>query len=147
MSDVKTLTEESTAAIAITDALIKQCAAMSASGASKKDIAKQFGLSNYFVNKIFSDELFKKSLGDIGDEAILSARAITKRELARLASAAVKTIAKNLEKHNLQAAQTVLKAIGLDGSNKDDQPQGGFTLVLANQKKEEVIKVVDKEDE
>lgn len=131
----------------ITEALIKQVAAMSASGAKKSEIRRQFNLSQYYIDKIYNDELFKQLVEGIGDEAIFNARLVTKRELAKLAGLAVKAINENLKKHSLAAAQVVLKAIGLDGSNKEEEKNTGFTLVLANQKKEEVIKVVDAKDE
>lgn len=134
---------------AMSEATIKQAAAMAASGATKYKVQKLLRLSQYQVSRIWKDEQFKKLLADIGDEAVLNAKATTKADLARLAKKAVMALEANLDKKNLQAAIVVLRSLGLETSKDDDNKEGGFTLVLAGQKAEpQTVRVVrEGEDE
>jgi hypothetical protein len=54
--------------------------------------------------------------------------------MAKMQDLAMKALTKNLKGESLEAVKVWLKAVGLDGTKEDDKAQGGFTLVLANQK-------------
>lgn len=129
----------------MSEAIIKRAAALGASGATKYAIAKSLKISNYYAGKIMRDELYKKFVEEIGNDAVANAKASTKADMARLARKAVTAIEKNLDKHNLQAAITVLRSLGLETAKDGDEKQGGFTLVLAGQKPEPQTVVVKRE--
>ena len=131
----------------LNETVIKKAAAMAAAGVTKAEIGRQLGLSQYWRTKLYKDELFKKTVAEIGEDAVSSAKAFTRGELSRLAKKAVTAIEKNLDKHSLEAAKTVLRALGLEQAKEDDNKQGGFTLVLANQKQPQPAIVVKKEND
>ena len=118
----------------MSEATIKKAAALAVNGATKYKVQKALGISQYFVNKIWKDELFKKLLTELGDDAVAASKATLRNEIAKLSGLAIAAIEHQLKKHNLQAAITVLRATGVETAQKDDEKdKGGFTLVLAGQ--------------
>lgn len=132
---------------ALTETRTKRVAAMAIAGGTKGAIAKSLGLSVYAVGKIFKSEEFKSLVETTGDDAISTSKAMVRTEIARLGRKAVLVIEKNLDKHNLEAAKAVLRALGLDGADKDGADKGAFTLILANKQEPKSIVVVEKDDD
>lgn len=135
----------------MSDAMIKRAAAYAAAGVTaRQTMAKKLGVSNYFAAKIMRDDRFKQLVEEIGNDAVAVSKAQLKNEVAKLAPLAVKALTANLKRDNLQAAITVLRAMGVETAAKDDgADKGGLTLILAGQKPAEqkaTIQVV-KEDE
>lgn len=131
----------------MSEATIKRAAALGASGATKYAIAKALNISAYYAGKIMRDEQYKKLVEEIGDDAVANAKAKTRADLARLARKAVTAIEKNLDKHNLNAAITVLRSLGLETAKDGDGEKNSFTLVLAGQKPEPQTIVVKQKEE
>jgi|SRR6185437_7461497 len=129
----------------MSEATIKRAAALGASGATKYAIAKSLNISNYYAGKIMRDELYKRIVAEIGDDAIDNAKAKTRADLARLAKKAVTAIEKQLDKYNLNAAITVLRSLGLETANKDEEGKGSIQIVLAGQTPEPKPAIVVKE--
>lgn len=134
----------------MSETTIKRAAALAAGGASKYKVAKGLNLSHYFVAKIWRDELFKKLVAEIGDDAVAASKATMRNELSKLSGLAIKAIEHQLKKHNLNAAITVLRSVGVETAPKDDgADKGGFTLVLAGQNgaADKTVKVSGKGEE
>jgi hypothetical protein len=145
MSDESYLTHEELAALdqeiqqstgdKINDAVLKRAAAFAiANGDNKTAMGKALKLTPYQINKLYKSEQFKKYVDDIGNDAVASIKASTKAQMAKMQDLAMKALTKNLKGESLEAVKVWLKAVGLDGTKEDDKAQGGFTLVLANQK-------------
>lgn len=135
--------------VVINETVVKRAAALAALGATRYRVAKELKISHYYVRKIWKDELFLKTIQEIGDAAVTSAKATTKKELAKLAPKAVNTIEKNLDRHNLEAARIILRSLGLEQEKPGEQKEGGLTLILAGQKPEPqkaTVQVVREED-
>jgi len=121
----------------MSEATIKKAAALAASGVTAvQTLAKKLGISNHFVRKIQADDRFKQLVEEIGNEAVSVSKAALKNEIGKLAPLAVKAIKANLEKNNLQAAITVLRAMGVETAEKDSGEKGGIQIILAGQKPE-----------
>ena len=147
--DDKTLIPDDEASHVITEARLKQAAAMAVAGANKGDIRKKLNMSVYGVNKLFKDDRFTQMVAELGEDALVAAKAVTRVQISKLATKAIRALEANLDRNSMAAVTTVLKAMGLDGSTPQDDKQGGFTLVLANSKPEpKTVNVVrENEDE
>lgn len=129
----------------INELTTKKVAALAATGANQTAIAKQLKISLYHVKRIQKTDEYRAHLTEIGDNVIASAKAEMRTAIAGLKNDAIKALKANLTKNSMQAVVAVLKAMGLDGSVKEDDKGGGFTLVLANQDKPvQTIEVKDK---
>jgi hypothetical protein len=131
----------------MSEATIKRAAALAAAGASKYKVQKELGISQYYTNKIWRDDLFKKLLEEIGNDAVAASKSQLKGQLAKLSTLAIKALEVNLKKFNLQAAVTVLRSMGVETAKDGDEKQQGFTLVLAGQKQEPKTVVVQKNED
>jgi len=145
--DDKTLLPEDEASSAVTEARLKQAAAMAVAGANKGDIRKKLNMSAYGINKLYKDERFNQMVTELGEDALVAAKAVTRVQISKLATKAIRALEANLDRNSMAAVTTVLKAMGLDGSVPQDDKQGGFTLVLANSKPEpKTVNVVREDD-
>lgn len=131
----------------MSDATIKRAAALGAAGATKYAISKALKISNYYAAKIMRDDRYKQLVEEIGNDAVVGAKAHIRKEMARLSKKAVAAIEANLDKKNLQAAITVLRSMGVETAKDEGDKQQGFTLVLAGQKPEPQTVVVKKAEE
>jgi hypothetical protein len=130
-------------------ATVKRAAALAASGATKYKVMTSLKLTQYAVNKLWKDERFKQIVAEIGEDAVSASKAITRNQMAKLSSLAMKAIEFQLKKNNLMAAVTVLRAIGVETEKDKGGESGGFSLVLATAQpdKKTTIEVVDKTKE
>jgi hypothetical protein len=130
------------------EVIIKRAAALAAAGASKTKLRQELSLTQYRVNKIYKDELFKRLVAEVGDDAISTMKSLTRSKLSAMQAKAMKALEDHLDKKSLEAVKVWLRAVGLDQTKDSDDKGGGFTLVLANQKPEpQTIIVKQEEDE
>ena len=127
--------------VQITDVIIKQVAALSATGASILEISEQLHISRYHAKKITLQPEFKKIIRDIGDDAVATAKQLLRTKTGELANEVYRVIRERLEDNDLEAAKVVLKIIGFD---QQEQTQGDtqINVVLPGQAE---VKTVDSE--
>lgn len=118
----------------LNDVFIKQVAALSSAGASQNKIAAELKISKYWVKKALDTDRCSQLIAEIGSDAVESAKTYLRVEIGKLSKEAVRVVAANLKKDNLEAAKMVLKVAGLDGKDADSGTgQQGLTLVLASE--------------
>lgn len=119
--------------LVITDALIKQVAALAAVGKSTLAISTELKISRYHVNKIMQKEEFRIHTAEVGDAAIEGAKAYVKGEMRHLAPEVVRVLKANLKKDKLEAVKTVLSIMGFNDEKPKDTGGGGISIVLASE--------------
>lgn len=143
-----TLLPEAEDSSVITEARLKKAAALAVAGANKGEIRKSLGLSAYGINKLYKDDRFNQMVTELGEDALVAAKAVTRVQISKLAAKAIKALEANLDRNNMAAVTTVLRSMGIEDGKDQDNKQGGFTLVLANQKPEpKTINVVNEGEE
>lgn len=124
---------DSTTQAIITDALIKQAAALAANGMSQNKISLTLNISRRQVRNIYNDDRFKALVEDIGDDVIRSAKVHIRNEIAGLKKEIIRVLQANLKKDSLDAVKVALKALGAEGFEEQQQEANtGLTVVLAN---------------
>lgn len=114
----------------ITAGLIRDVAIMAAAGSPKTNIQKKFNATPFIINEILAMPDCQAVINEINQTAIDEAKTTIKQGMSGLAKEAVRVVADNLKRNNLEAAKMVLRSLGLE-QEKDTGQNNSFQLVLA----------------
>lgn len=115
----------------ITDALIKQIAAMASIGSTVAAISKGLDLSRETVTRILDTSECKLAIQDIGDSAIAAVKSKVKQEVAKLGPEIYKVLEYQLKKKkSLHGVTIALKVLGFDDNKEVNAQQTNLTVVL-----------------
>lgn len=140
------LTPEEENSSVITESRLKKAASLAVAGANKGEIRKALGLSAYGINKLYKDDRFNQMVTELGEDALVAAKAVTRVQISKLAAKAIRALEANLDRNSMAAVTTVLRSMGIEDGKDQDNKQGGFTLVLANQPKPDPTTIVVKNE-
>lgn len=130
----------------ITVGHIRQVAVMASTGTPKSHIQKQLNMTPFILGEILAMPECVAMIDEVNSAALGEAKIAIKQGLSSLAKEAVQVVKNNLKKDSLEAAKTVFKALGVDGSQEENKADNSFTLVLATDKGQETITVRDAKD-
>lgn len=114
--------------VVISEAVLKQAAALAAQGATIKQIAERLGVSQFITKKMMANPDFKHWIKEIGDEALNNAKQIIRAKTSDLANEVTRVLKARLEEDDLEAVKIALKVIGFD--QPQDTGKGDTTLVV-----------------
>jgi hypothetical protein len=125
--------------VVIDELVVKQVAALSATGASPVAIAEQLGMSRYQVKKIIASGQYAEVIKDIGDEVVKGAKQVIRSKTSELAKEITRVLTERLAENDLEAVKVALKIIGFDNSDDKDKGETNINVILPGQSNEQVI--------
>jgi hypothetical protein len=125
--------------VVIDELVVKQVAALSATGASPVAIAEQLGMSRYQVKKIIASGRYAEIVKDIGDEVVKGAKQVIRSKTSELAKEITRVLTERLADNDLEAVKVALKIIGFDNSDDKDKGDTNINVILPGQNNDQVI--------
>ena len=121
--------------VELTDALIKQVAALTMAGGTTATISKTLGLTRWYVKKIQADQRHIDLVNAISEEALATAQRQIRSETAKLAGEVMRVLRELLKKNNVDGLKIALKLLGLDNKEPGGEAQAqSLTVILPGQK-------------
>ena len=118
-----------TGAEATEEVMAKQVAICLSSGMTPPKAAKELGISRQKVVSISNTDKCKRTMLELSDAAVASAKSVIKSQTAGMAELVIATLKHHLKTNNHNAVPIALKVLGFE----QDEPNKGpatFTVIL-----------------
>lgn len=118
----------------IDDALIKQIAAIALTGANRKDISQQLGVSDHYVRRVFKDDRFKNEIKSISEDVVETAKQSLRVRMSELSNDVMKAITIQLRrKYSMDAVRVAMKILGF-GEEEVQRGDTNIQLIMPGSK-------------
>lgn len=128
--------------IVLSEITLKQVASAHIMGESQASICSRLKLSPYQYTALVNDVRFEEIVRKIGEDDTITGIAAARRDISRKLPKAIAAIEHHLDKHSLEAAKMVLKAVGLDEA-KGTESDTSVTVVLPGATHEKASRTIE----
>ena len=118
------MTNNSKTKIEVTPEVTRQIAVRKATGASLRELEKEFGFSRPVISRVLGTDMAKAVIKGVIEDAVAGAVIAIRRKLADMTEDAMNTLSYHLkEEKSLEAVKIYLKGLGMDSFERPEANQ------------------------